>query len=478
MSRARRSGATPVRPRGLAAALPLALGLVLGLLPLPPAPARAATVTLPPVTRAKLKNGLTVLIVPNHRLPVVSMRLVAHAGSALDPVGREGLAGLTADLMTQGAGSRGARQIADDIAFIGGSLDASAGAEQLVVTCEVLTRDLPTGLGLFHDVIVAPTFAPDEFARVRDEALAAIASDRDDPSTVADNGALPFVFGQSALGHPVEGWEKSVSAITRDDVAAFHAGRVTPANCLLAVVGDVDPVALTADLQKRFADWKGGGTPPAAAAIAPPAVSAGRQVRILKKPEVTQTQIRMISPGVARNHPDYYPIEVANTILGGGFTSRLVNAIRVEQGLTYSIGSSFRMYRDAGTFGVSTFTRNGELRRTIDETLRVIRTLIEQGPTDDELAKAKRYLTGQYPLGLQAPGDLARELLDIEFYGLDPLTIQNHDARVNAVTPDDARRALRSYFDVDHLKILVVSNPDSARAALDGLGPIEVLDIP
>ncbi|MGH7741058.1 MAG: M16 family metallopeptidase [Candidatus Eiseniibacteriota bacterium] len=444
----------------------------------PAVPSRAAPVSLPPVTRARLKNGLTVLIVPNHRLPVVSLRLVARAGSAMDPPGREGLAGLSANLMTQGAGARSARQLVEDIEFVGGALDASAGAEQLVVTCEILSRNLNLGLELFHDVIVLPTFPPEEFARGKSEALASIASDRDDPATVADNGALPFAFGQSALGHPVSGWERSVSAVTRAEVVAFHAGHVTPANSMLAVVGDVDPAALLAELQQRFADWKApaGGTP--APAITPPALSAGRQVRILAKPEVTQTQIRLISMGVARNHPDYYPITIANTILGAGFTSRLVNAIRVEQGLTYSIDSEFHMYRDAGTFGVSTFTRNATLRRTIDETLRVIHSLIEDGPTADELEKAKRYLTGQFPLQLQAPGSLARALLDIEFYGLDPATLQVHDDRVNAVTLDDTRRVLRSYFDIDHLKILVVSNPDSARAALGGLGTLEVQEIP
>lgn len=444
----------------------------------PAAPSGAAPVPLPPVTRARLKNGLTVLIVPSHRLPVVSLRMVTRAGSATDPAGREGLAGLTADLMTQGAAARNARQVAEAIAFVGGSLEASAGAEQLVVTCEVMSRDLGAGLELFHDVIVAPTFPAEEFARQKSEALAAIASDRDDPGTVADNGVLPFAFGSSALGHPVSGWEKSVAKLTRDDVVAFHAGHVTPSNALLAVVGDVEPTALLADLQKRFSDWKSAGPGPPAPAIAPPMVSTGRRVRILEKPEVTQTQIRMVSMGVARNHPDYYPIVVANTILGAGFTSRLVNAIRVEQGLTYGISSSFRMYRDAGTFNVTTFTRNATLRRTIDETLRVIRTLIEEGPSMDELDKAKRYLTGQYPLGLQAPGSLARALLDIEFYGLDPATMQNYDAKVNAVTLEDVRRSLRSYFEADHLKILVVSNPDSARVALDGLGPLEVMPIP
>ena len=473
-----------MRARGVLHGLALACAGVAGFAFAPSAPAHAAPIPPPAVTRAKLKNGLTVLIVPSHRLPVVSMRLVVHAGSAMDPPGREGLSSLTAVLMTQGAGPRSARQLAEDIAFVGGSLDASAGAEQLVVTCEVLTRDLSTGLELFHDVIVLPTFPAEDFARVRSEALASIASDRDDPSTVADNGELPFAFGSSALGHPVVGWEKSVTAITREDVAAFHAAHITPANALLAVVGDVEPVALLADLQKRFSDWKPAASAAPVPAIAPTSASAGREagagreVRILDKPEVTQTQIRMVSMGVARNHPDYYPIVVANTILGAGFTSRLVNAIRVEQGLTYGIDSEFRMYRDAGTFRVSTFTRNATLRRTIDETLRVIRTLIDEGPTADELEKAKHYLNGQYPLGLQAPGALARALLDIEFYGLDPATLQNHDAKVSAVTLDDARRVLRSYFDVDHLKILVVSNPDSARAALNGLGPIEVLEVP
>jgi len=462
-------------------ALALLLAVALG----PPAAgaARAANTGAmaaagPPVTRARLKNGLEVLIVPSHRLPVVNLRLVAHAGSALDPPGREGLAGLTSDLMTEGAGPRGARQLAEDIASIGGSLDASAGAEQLVVTCEVLSRDLPTGLELFHDVIVQPTFPPDEFTRGRSEALASIASDRDDPGTVADNGALAFAFGSSALGHPVSGSEKSVGSLTRDDVVAFHAAHVTPATSLLAVVGDVDAAALLADLQKRFEDWRSPAAPAATPAIAPPAPSAGRELRVLEKPEATQCQIRMISLGVARNHPDYFPITVGNVILGGGFTSRLVNAIRVEQGLTYDISSGFRMYRDAGTFDISTSTRNGTLRRTIDGTLRVTHQLIEEGPSAEELEKAKRYLVSQHALGLQAPGALARALLDVDFYGLDPATIETYDAHVGAVTLDDVRRVLRSYFDVDHLKILVVANPDTARAALSGLGTLEVRPIP
>jgi zinc protease len=458
------------RVHGIVAALALVAALA-------PSFAFARPVQLAPVTKFKLKNGLTVLVMPTRRVPLVDFRLVARAGSANDPAGKEGLASLTADLLTQGAGARSAKQLAEDIAFVGGSLEASAGSEQLVVTCEVLNKDLATGLELFHDVIVAPTFPAEEFARKREEALGSIASDRDDPSEVADKSLLPFLLGDHPLGHPVTGWEVSVKSLTREDVLAFHHRLLSPDNALLAVVGDVDAKTVAAELEQRFADWKpsGAGATPR---IAPVPKIQSREVRIIDKPEVTQTQIRLAAAGVARNHPDFFPITVANLILGGGFTSRLVNAIRVEQGLTYDISSGFQMHRDQGTFEISTFTRNETLRRTIDETLRVLRKLIDEGPSEDELAKAKQYLTGQFPLGLQASDALAARLLDVEFFTLDPAYIQTFDEKVNAVTMADVNRALKSYFDVDHMKILVVSNPDSARKALAGLGPIDVKPVP
>jgi zinc protease len=436
---------------------------------------RSAPLELPQKTRVMLKNGLTVIVMPTHRLPLVDLRLVVRAGAVNDPEGKEGLASLAADLLTQGAGSRSARQIADDIAFVGGTLQSFASTEQIVVTCEVLTKDLPTGLELFRDVIVTPSFPAEEFARKKDEALGALASQKSDPGSVANVALGPFLFGKSPLAHPALGWEKSVAALTRDDAAAFHGRYVRPDNSLLAVVGDVDPQKVVADLERAFAQWKPSGEK-FGDAYRPVPQARGHQVLIVNKPEVTQTQIRMACMGVPRNHPDYYPIVVANTILGAGFTSRLVDEIRVNQGLTYSISSRFGMYRGTGTFGVSTFTRNETLRKTVDATLGVIRKLQDQGPSDEELAKAKRYLTGQFPLGLQAPDALAAQILNVEFYGLEPDYLEGFAKRIDTVTMDDCRRALKSYFCVDDLKILVVSHPDTAKKALEGLGPAEVQD--
>lgn len=438
-------------------------------------PALAAPVQLPPYTTTTLKNGLTVFVMPTHRLPLVDLRLVVRAGSVDDPAGREGLASLTADLLTQGAGARSARQLAEDIAFVGGTLEAGSGSEQLVVSCEVLKKDLDTGLELFRDVIVGPTFPAEEFARKQEEVLGAIASDRDDPSAIADRAVLPFVLGTHPLGHPANGLEASVRAITRDEVVAFHRARVVPDQALLAVVGDVDPKAVLAAIEKAFAGWKPSGAKRAAGygPIVPPT----RAVRIVDKPEASQCQIRLMGLGVARAHPDYFPITVANTILGGGFTSRLVDRIRVQLGLTYSIGSRFAMYREAGTFRLSTFTRNETLRRTVDEALGVVDSLVAAGPSEEEFAKAKRYLTGQFPLDLQAPDDLAARLTDIAFYGLEPRYVETYRDRIDAVTMADCRRALKAYFGTADLRLLVVGPAAVAKPALEGLGPVEVVPV-
>lgn len=440
-----------------------------------PAAAVAAPVHLPAYPRTTLKNGMVVYIMPTRRLPLVTLRLVVRAGSVNDPAGKEGLASLTADLLTQGAGPRNARQIAEDIAFVGGTLEASAGLEQVVVECEVLRKDFPLGLELLHDVTVRPTFPAEEFARRKDEALGAIVARKDDPETVADDALGPLVFGKSPLAHPALGWEASVDSLEPADVAAFHAAQFRPDNTILAVVGDVNETTVLADLEKAFADWRANGPKPRDAYTAVPQ-PLGHRVLVVDKPEVTQAQIRLACVGVPRNHPDYYPILVANTILGAGFTSRLVNEIRVAEGLTYSISSRFGMFRNGGTFRIATSTRNETVRKTIDATIQVVKKLLGQGPSDEELETAKRYLTGQFPLGLQAPDALAAQLLDIEFYGLDPGYVETFNDRVNGVTMTDARRALKSYFCVDDFKILVVSNPETAKKALEALGPIEVAE--
>ncbi len=440
------------------------------------APALAEPLELPPTTKVVLPDGLTVFVVPEHRLPLVEFRLVARAGSVDDPPGKEGLASLTAELLTQGAGRRDAQQVAEDIAFVGGSLEASASAEQLAVSCEVLTKDFAVGLELFRDAIVSPTLPEAEFARKRAETLGALAALKDDPSEVADVELDPFLWGSSPLGHPAIGWTRSVTALTRADVVAFHRRFVTPDRAWLAVVGDVDPQRVVAALRRAFAEWRRPAEKPLAAREGVPE-EGPRQILIVSKPEVTQTQFRFGGPGVARDDPDFYALSVANTILGGGFASRLVDELRVNRGLTYGIHSAWEMFRDAGAFEISSFTKNASLRQAVDATLGEVRKLAAQGPTAAEVEKAKRYLTGQFPLGLQAPDALAAQILDVAFYDLPPDYLERYSERIDAVTLDEVRRVLEKRLHADELRLLVVSNPETAKKALAGLGPIRVKEM-
>jgi zinc protease len=470
------SPAAPARAgrRGTRALAALALAASLAA----PAPAGAAEKAKTGAwVRTTLPNGLQVVIVPTSRLPLVDFRLLARAGSVNDPAGREGLARLTADLLTQGAGRRDAKQVAGDIEFVGGSLDANAGSEQLVVSCEVLKKDLALGLEMFRDVIVSPRFSAEDFERKKEEALGQIASDKSEPSVIAENAMTRWFWGDSPLGHPPIGWEASVKAITRDDVVRYHAGFVTPERSVLVVVGDVSPQALTASLKTAFAGWKRAGAAPDKDPYGPAAAIRGRTLRVINKPEATQTQIRMMCPSVPRNHPDWYALQVANTICGGGFTSRLVNSIRVEQGLTYSIGSGFRHNRNSGAFRISTFTRNEQLRKCVDAVLAEVQKLVDEGPTEAELDKARVFLKGQFPLGLQSPDDLAAEIASAEFFGLPQDFIASYPDRIGAVTMEDAKRVLKAYFCTNDLKILVVTNGELAKKALDGLGAMEVREI-
>jgi zinc protease len=437
--------------------------------------ASGAPLHLPPMLRARLSNGLRVFVVASSRVPMVDLRMVVRAGSVDDPVGKEGLSAMTADLLDQGAGTRSAKQIAEDIDFVGGLLDPDADLERTVIDCQVLKKDFDTGLGVLRDVVVSPRFAAEEVERERGDVLAEIASREDDPATVADLALGPFLLGPSRLAHSVLGDVSSVKAITGQDVVDFHARWFRPDNCLLAVVGDVEPKTVIAALERAFSGWRATGPLPGADVHYDPVPQVhGIRVEIVDKPEVTQAQVRIGCIGVPRNHPDRYPILVANTILGGGFTSRLTSEVRVRQGLTYEIASDFDMERDAGTHDISSSTRVAATRKLIDAALAQVRKLAEEGPTEQELGSAIQYLTGQYPMDLQAPGDLAERILDVEFYGLGQTDLETFPDRVRAVTMTDVRRALKSYFCTSDMRIVVVADPAAVRAQLEGLGPIEV----
>ena len=435
--------------------------------------ATAQEIKLPPIKKTTLDNGLEVIIIEHHELPVVAFRLVLKSGSACDPSSKAGLANLTAGLLRKGTKTRSATQIAEEIDFVGGSWGGGAGLDATFGTCQVLTKYFDVGLDLLSDIILNPTFKEDEIERLRKQILAGIKQQKDDPESVAEEKFREFVFGDHPYGQPSEGTEESIIAITRDDIVNFHKKYYVPNNAILAVVGDVKSDETIKKVKAKFSQWRGAEiTPPSF--IEPPPIK-GHQILLVDKPDLTQTYIRVGHFGIERKNPDYFAVRVMNYILGGGgFASRLMDEVRAKRGLTYGIHCSFDRYKLRGAYEVSTFTQNDSTVAAIGAIIEQIKKIRAEGVTDKELEDTKSFYNGYFPLQFETPSQIATQILDVELYDLGEDYIKNFRKNINAVTKKDILRVAQKYLDPDNLKLVVVSKADDVKSSLESMGSLEV----
>lgn len=416
----------------------LALGFVVLLLA---PPAWAAPLQ---AHREALPNGLTLLVAERPAIPIVAVRVYIRAGSAFDPPDAPGLANLTAELLTRGTAHRTGPQFDEAIEFVGGSLEADAGRDGVTLSLSVLKKDLALGLDLLAEVLRAPTFPQAELQRKVKEIQAAIQRSEEQPESVAARALGALLYPGHPYGHPVVGTEASVGALTRDRVAEFHRTRYRPDAVILSVVGDVKLAEIRQEILRRFGNWPGAASPlslPPRAPEAPP-VAARTVTR-----ELTQATVFLGRPGVGHNHPDYFPLLVANYVLGGGSASRLYAKLREETGLVYWVGSGLSPGRYGASLVVSFQTRTdgvGEAVRLVKETMAGMRNSLV---ADHELALAKAYLVGSYPLRIDTSSKMAGLLVSIEELGLGLDYPDRFKARVEAVTAADVLALARRYFD-------------------------------
>ena len=438
----------------------------------PPAGPPAAALTLPPIGEQVLANGLTLLVVEYHELPIVIFHLLMRGGSALDPPGKEGVAELTADLIRQGTERRGAEELAREIEFLGGSVGGDAGYDFSSVSGEFLRKDLDQGLDLFSDVALHPAFRPAEFRRVQDLTLAGIVAARENPSAIADRCFQAYLYGAHPYGHPSEGTEASVKHLTAADARSFYERHYDPAGAVLVVIGDAPAAELAEKAARAFGGWRARGTPPPPPPAAPARVQ-GRRLLLVDKPDATQVHIRIGNVGIARTDPAYVPAVVTGTILGGGFGSRLIDELRVKRSLTYGAWSYFAARRAPGDVRVGTFTKVATAGEALTLTLDLLRTYAAAGATPEELARARSLLAGQYPLQLETPGALAGKLADFTAYGLPRSDLEAYPERILAVGLDDVRRMAGRYVPADDAAIVVVGPAATIAPQLAPLGPFE-----
>jgi zinc protease len=410
--------------------------------------------------RDVLPNGTVLLVAEQRAVPIVTVSLLIQAGSVQDPPDKPGVANLVAQMLTQGTKTRTAPQISEAIEFIGASLSVDAGQESTTLSLSVLSKDLDTGLELMADVLLNPVFNQADLQRKINEVVAGIKRDQEDPGTVSWQAFLKEVYGSHPFGRPVEGTEQSVPTITRDDVVKFHEAYFRPNRAILAVVGDVGLADLKTRLQARLGGWQPGG--PASTPPPPPPPLGQRVVKTIQR-EVTQANINLGNLGITRESPDYYPVQVMNYILGGGFGSYLISTIREEKGWAYDVGSYFGMGKIAGEFSVSMQTKNEVAQDAIDAALAQIRRIREQPVSDQDLKDAKAFLTGSFPLRLDTSKKIAGMLSTIEYYGLGLDYVDQYAARVNAVTAADVQRVAQKYLEPEKYALAVVADLSKAK---------------
>jgi len=433
-------------------------------------------VRLPPVTRETLANGLRVVVAQTSELPLVEMTVMVGAGAAQDPPGQEGLATLTAATLTRGAGRLGAEALAEAIDALGGTLGAVGGTDATVVSAEFLAEDFAQGLELLRLVLREPRFEKDEVRRARDEQLAGLVAALEEPSAIAERCFAAFLYGAYPYGRPQDGRRESVERLGRRDVVRFWNAYYRPNNVILVLVGDVAPGEAVARISEAFGSWE--PDPRAVPSrVGPPPPVAATRVLLVDMPEATQAQIRVGAPALGRNAPELLAAQVANTMLGGGFSSRLIEELRVKRSLTYGASSGFAARLTGGDFRLATFSKVP----TAVETLELLRSTTEDfrtRPLDPKaVAKAKAYLRGQFPLRVETPDALAARLAEIEFFGLPENDLETFRGRVAAVTPAVASAAAARWIPPPDRQAIVVVGPASAlRAPLEAhYGPVRVV---
>jgi predicted Zn-dependent peptidase len=439
----------------------------------PPTLAPPPALRLPPVTTRTLPNGLSLVVIEQHELPLVDVVLDVRTGGEADPAGKSGTASLAAGMLTEGTTSRSALEIADQAAYLGVRVGAGSGWEQSTVSLHAPTAQLDSALALFADVALHPAFNAPDLERVRKVRLTALQQIRDRGPLIANMAYATALYGeQHPYGRPLSGTETSVADITRDDLVKFYTTYFRPNNATLLVVGDVRPD----DIERRALALFGGWTRAKVPEVTETTASAPKATTLvlIDKPGAAQSSFRLGGIGVPRSTDDYFAIEVMNTILGGSFTSRLNQNLRETHGYTYGANSGFSMRRSAGPFTASAEVVTAKTDSAFTEFMKELRAIRDTVPAD-ELAKAKRYLQLGLPQDFETTGSIAYQMLPLVTYGI-PLNFYDTAVqKIGAVTQADVQRVARKYVDPDHLTIVIVGDRKVIEPGLRALNPGEII---
>ncbi len=434
-----------------------------------PDPGEPRPYHFPHFERRQLPNGLRLVVAPVHRLPLVSVVVVVDAGAASDPAGKEGLAVLTARALVEGTASMDAVALVERVEGLGSALDSGADWDAAVVSLTALAPKLAEAFEVLADVLVRPAFPGREVERLKGERLAELLHTRSDPRGLAEEAFARAVYAAgSRYARAEAGGEMSVSGLTGADVRAFHAARYQPAATTVIVAGDVTVDVAESLVARTLGGWSGAAVPALVPADAPGATT--RRVHLVPKADAAQSEVRLGHVGVPRATPDYFPLLVMNSILGGLFNSRVNMNLRERHGYTYGARSGFDWRRGAGPFSVDSAVASDVTVAAAREMLTEIDRMREEAVGDDELSLATSYLDGVFPIRYETTAAIAGALASAVVYGLPDEYFDEYRARVRGVTAAAVQGVAREYLRPEALQLLVVGDPAAVREPLEALG--------
>ena len=440
-----------------------------------PAAGAIRSFDFPPVQTDRIANGLEMRAVHTHRLPIVTVRLVLDAGETTLTQDRAGQAVLTGDSLEGGTAGRTGSELAEALESIGAGLSVGTGWDATTISLSCLADRLDEAMSILAEVVLSPGFPSDEVDRVRGQRLAAIQQRRMDPASIATDAARRLTYADGIpYGRPLGGTVESVTPFGPETAAGYVDARYRPAGAGLVVVGDVDQDETKLLAQRCFGDWQGDAPP--RGGFQPEPRARERRVVIVDRPDAVQSEIRIGHVGQPRSSPDYFPLMVFNTVLGGAFTSRLNLNLRERHGFTYGVRSGFAFRRGAGPWSISTAVGTDVTADAVREAVGEVVGLLSDGPTDEEVEASRDYMAGVFPLQLETTGQIASRISELLIYDLPDDYHATYRDRIRAVTREQALDAARRCIRPDEITVVVGGDAKAVRGPLEelGLGPVEV----
>ncbi|HYQ95794.1 MAG TPA: pitrilysin family protein [Candidatus Eisenbacteria bacterium] len=416
----------------------------------------APVVKLPMAKRFQLQNGLTVLLVENHHLPIFAGTLVIRSGSAQDPQDIPGLAGYTSSMLDEGTQKRNALAIANELHSLGASLNTGSSVDGGTIGCRSLKQTAGATMSILSDVALHPAFPEKDIERVRGDRVTSLLQQRDSPNQTASRIMWNCLYGPShPYGHITLGTAEGLKKATRDDMARFYQAYYTPQNAALVLVGDLNESEAKRLASDALGSWTG---PPTETARPPTGTMISSRVVIVDKPGMPQTALRVVQLGLMRSDPDFERFDLANTILGGLFSSRINLNLREAHGYTYGAFSALSENRGQGPFLIGTSVRADVTGASIDEILKEVRSMLEKPVTDDELRMAKESTIRTLPAQFQTTGGTAGTIATLYLYDLPPDYYQTFPGRIAGITAADVQAVSKKYLAPERMLIIAVGD--------------------